>query len=269
MSRPRAWPALVPALVLTASAALVALGSSRSPSRLVPDLAWHPPSSDLPFGAGEAGVDLLALVAHATTRALLLAACVAGFGFLLGTTLGSAAGLARGRFERVTRHACDLVQAFPSFLLALAVLAAVRVPSRWHVGAVLALAAWAPFARLALGQARVLSEAAFVDAARALGATRARVLLRHVLPNLLGPVAVQLGTSAAGVVLGDAALGFVGLGPRDGVSLGALLDQGTVAMVRAPHVLAVGALAVALVSGSLQLATEGLRRLVPASRENV
>ena len=64
MSRPRAWPALVPALVLTASAALVALGSSRSPSRLVPDLAWHPPSSDLPFGAGEAGVDLLALVAH-------------------------------------------------------------------------------------------------------------------------------------------------------------------------------------------------------------
>ena len=83
-----------------------------------------------------------------------------------------------------------------------------------------------------------------------------------MLPNLLGPVAIQLGTAAAGVVLGETALGFVGLGPPDGVSLGALLEQGTLGMLRAPHVLAVGALAVALVSGSLQLASEGLRRSV-------
>jgi ABC-type dipeptide/oligopeptide/nickel transport system permease subunit len=108
----------------------------------------------------------------------------------------------------------------------------------------------------------VLRDSQFVEAARALGLSRARVLVRHVLPNLLGPVTIQIGTGAAGVVLGETALGFVGLGPPDGVSLGALLEQGTLAMLRAPHVLAVGTVAVLLVSGSLQLASEGLRRLV-------
>jgi ABC-type dipeptide/oligopeptide/nickel transport system permease subunit len=73
---------------------------------------------------------------------------------------------------------------------------------------------------------------------------------------------MQLGSAAAGVVLGETALGFVGLGPRDGVSLGALLEQGTIGMLRAPHVLAAGTVAVILVSGSLQLASEGIRRWV-------
>jgi peptide/nickel transport system permease protein len=73
---------------------------------------------------------------------------------------------------------------------------------------------------------------------------------------------VQIGTSAAGIVLGEAALGFIGLGPPDGVSLGSLLEQGTDSMLFAPHVLAVGAIAIALCSGSLQLASEGIRRAV-------
>lgn len=251
--------ALVPAAALAAvSWSFVAL-STRVPGRLDLEHAWAPPSAARPFGSGEAGVDLLALVMHATARALLLALVVASVGFVVGTPLGTLAGIARGRTERIVARACDLVQAFPTFLLALAVLAAVRSPSRLHIGAVFCLSSWAPFARLALAQAHVLGESQFVDAARALGSTRARVLLRHVLPNLLGPVAIQLGTAAAGVVIGETALGFVGLGPRDGVSLGALLEQGTVAMLRAPHVLVVGATAVALASGALQLASEGLR----------
>jgi peptide/nickel transport system permease protein len=246
--------------------ALVALGASAyalvattSPSRLDLALAWAGPSGAHPLGAGEAGVDLAALAAHATARVLLLAAAVALAGFVSGLPLGTAAGFARGAAERWTLRACDLVQAFPTFLLALAVLAAVRVPSRVHIFGVFALTAWAPFARLALVQARLLESAQFVEAARALGATRARVVLRHVMPNLVGPVAVQAGTAAAGAVLGETALGFVGLGPRDGVSLGALLEQGTVSMLRAPHVLLVGAVAIALVAGSLQLASEALR----------
>jgi len=258
----RALLVVLPAALLLAASLAVVLFSERAPSRLALDLAWAGPSASRPLGNGEAGVDLLALVSHATLRALALAGAVAGFGFLVGTPLGAAAGLARGRAERWMLRACDLVQSFPTFLLALAVLSAVRAPSRIHIGFVFCITAWAPFARLAAAQARVLAEAQFVEAARALGATRARVVLRHVLPNLLGPVAVQLGTAAAGVVLGETALGFVGLGPPDGVSLGALLEQGTLAMLRAPHVLAVGAIAVALASGTLQLASEGLRRYV-------
>jgi peptide/nickel transport system permease protein len=145
-------------------------------------------------------------------------------------------------------------------LLALAVLSAVKTPSRLYIGLVFSVTAWAPFARLAAAQARSLADSQFVEAARALGVPRPRIVLRHVIPNLFGPVAVQIGTTAAGVVLGETALGFVGLGPPDGVSLGAFLEQGTLGMLRAPHVLAVGAITVALVSGTLQLASEGLRR---------
>lgn len=260
--RKRALSAIAPAVVLVAVTALFTLVSERSPSRLALELAWAAPGPARPLGSGDAGVDLLALVSHATVRALILAALVALFGFVVGTPLGAAAGIFRGGFERWTLRACDLVQSFPTFLLALAVLSAVRTPSRLHIGLVFCVTAWAPFARVAAAQSRVLSESQFVEAARALGHGRAAVVIAHVIPNLLGPVSVQIGTSAAGVVLGETALGFVGLGPPDGVSLGALLEQGTLAMLRAPHVLAVGVVAVMLVSGTLQLASEGVRRWV-------
>jgi peptide/nickel transport system permease protein len=207
-------------------------------------------------------VDVLAVVSHGTFRALCLAASVTAFGFMVGVPFGTVAALSAPGRQRWVLRLCDLVQSFPTFLLALAVLSAVRVPSRWHIGLVFSIAVWAPFARMALVQARVVADSGFVEAARALGASRRRVVFGHVLPNVLAPVAMQLGTAAAGVVLGETALGFVGLGPRDGVSLGALLEQGTVGMLRAPHVLVAGAVAVILVSGSLQLASEGVRRWV-------
>ncbi len=260
--RRRAAIAMLPALVVGLASAAIAALSDRSPTRMLLERSWAAPDALHPLGSGDAGVDLLALVGHATLRALGLALAVSLFGFLLGTPLGAAAGLSGGRIERWVLRACDLVQSFPTFLLALAVLSAVDRPSRFYIGVVFCITAWAPFARIAAAQARTLADSQFVEAARALGVGQIAIVLVHVLPNLLGPVAVQLGTSAAGVVLGETALGFVGLGPPDGVSLGSLLEQGTLAMLRAPHVLAVGAVTVALVSGSLQLASEGVRRLV-------
>lgn len=238
--------------ILTVSAIVV--GSARSPARLEPELSWAAPSSDRPFGSGEGGVDLLALVAHASLRAVILAVCVAFVGFVVGCPLGAAAAAARGHFERGASRACDLVQAFPTFLLALVVLSAVRAPSRIHLGVVFALTAWAPFARLALAQTKVLRDQAFVEAARAIGVRPAGVVLRHLVPNLLGVVAVQLGEAAAAVVVSEAALSFVGFGPRDGVSLGVVLDQGVSSMLRAPHVLLVGAVSVFVTSVSLMAA---------------
>jgi peptide/nickel transport system permease protein len=228
---------------------------AREPAgRLDPARAWLEPSWARPLGCGEAGVDLLTLVCSAGFRAMVLAAFVALVGFVIGTPLGGAAALARGRFERGCERACDLVQAFPTFIVALAVLSAVRVPSRIHIASVFVLTAWAPFARLALAQTRALRDAAFVEAAFALGRGPLGVLVRHVVPNLLGVAAVQLGSTAAAIVVSEAALAFVGLGPRDGVSLGAVLDQGVAAMLRAPHVLVVGAGAVIVTSGAMLLA---------------
>src|SRR3984957_4660978 len=252
---------LVPLAVIIVTSALASLLSAEPAGRLDPSRAWSSPSTARPLGGGEAGVDLLSLVSTASLRAVALAAIVALVGFGVGTPLGAAAALARGRFERVVERACDLVQAFPSFILALAVLSAVRVPSRLYIGVVFALTAWAPFARLALSQTRVLRDATFVEAALALGRGRAAIVARHIVPNLLGGGAVQLGsTAAAGGVVSGAGLAFVGLGPPDGVSLGGVLDQGVAAMLRAPHVLVVGAAAVVATSAAMLAAGRALGR---------
>jgi ABC-type dipeptide/oligopeptide/nickel transport system permease subunit len=243
--------------LFTASAAISTFATA-SPTRLVPELSWASPSLTQPFGCGEAGVDLFALVGNAMLRGLTMATLVALAGFAIGCPLGAASGLARGRLERSVARACDLVQAFPSFLLALVVLSAVRAPSRVHIACVFLLTAWAPFARLALAQTRVLRDAAFIDASRVLGGAWHRTLFRHLVPNLLGVVAVQLGSSAAAIVVSEAALAFVGFGTRDGVSLGSVLDQGVSAMLVAPHVLIVGAASVFVASASLMLAGRAL-----------
>lgn len=249
-------PLLLVLLVVGSYCAL----SQQDPGRMELSQSWNGPSLSRPLGSGEGGIDLMSFVAHATWQVLLLGAFVAILAFGAGTLLGSLAGLIKGWFANALLRVCDLVQSFPSFLLALAVLSAVDTPRRWHLALVFSISAWAPFARIALVQARALSVAQFVEAARAAGASRWEVTLHHIIPNLLGPVAIQMGTAAAGVVLGETGLSFVGLGPADGVSLGSVLEQGTLGMVRAPHVLAVGASAIVIVSGSLQLASEGLRR---------
>lgn len=244
----------VPLAVLVGVSAGAALGRGASPERLDPPLAFAGPSAQHPLGCGEGGVDLLAIVSSAELRAVALALLVALVGLLVGAPLGAGAAFARGRAERACSRLCDLVQAFPTFLLAMTVLSAVRAPGRLHIGVVFALTSWAPFARLALAEARVLRGSAFVEAAFALGLGRGAVLVRHILPNLIGVLAVQLGSTAAAVVVSEAALAFVGFGPRGGVSLGAVLDQGVASMLRAPHVLAVGSLCVFATSAALMWA---------------
>lgn len=239
----------VPVAIVIAACAAVA--PFRDPERLDPARSFLAPSFAHPFGCGEAGVDLLALVSHAVLRGAALAMVVALVGLVIGAPLGAMAAIARGRFERVVDRACDLVQAFPSFLLALAVLSAVRAPSRVHLAFVFALTAWAPFTRLALAQTRVLRSASFIEAARALGVRGVPLLVRHVLPNSLSVLAVQLGSTGGAIVVSEAALSFVGLGPRTGVSLGSVLEQGVACMLFAPHVMAVGALAIVATSASV------------------
>ncbi len=237
-------------LLLLVAGGFAALGAG-SATQLAPERAYLGPSWAHPLGCGEGGVELSALLAVSCLRALVLAVAVASLGFVVGTPLGALAAMRRGALEATVGRLCDGLQAFPSFLLALTVLSAVRHPTRVHLACVFAATSWAPFARLALAEGRVLRGAGFVEAARALGLTEPRILFRHVVPNLLGTVAVQLGASASAVVLSEASLSFVGFGAADGVSLGSVLDQGVSAMLRAPHVLCFAALAVFLTSTTL------------------
>ncbi len=250
--------ATAPLVVLAVASLVVAASSRASATHLDPRLSWCSPSPDHWLGCGEGGVDLVAVVSRAELGGICLAVAVALSGFVIGTPLGAAAALARGGFERAVGRTADLLQAFPTFLLALVILSAVRSPNRAHLALVFGATAWAPFARVALAETRVLRGATFVDAARAIGLGPVRVVVRHILPQLFGVVAVQLGSSAAAIVVSEAALAFVGLGPHDGVSLGAVMDQGVAAMLRAPHVLVVGASSVFLTSAALLTAGRAL-----------
>lgn len=236
---------LLPALLVVVAALARALRSA-DPRRLDLSAELARPSARHPFGCGDGGVDLLALSAEALLRGMLLAGSVALVALVVGTTLGAWAGLRGGAVARGVQRFCDFMQAFPSFVLALGVLAAIPHPSRAHVGAVLLLTAWTPFARLALTELRVVRGLSYVEAARALGAPSSRVLFRHAIPATLPVARAQLGSSASALLVADAALSFLGLGPSDGVALGALIDQGVGASLRAPHVLVVGTAALCL-----------------------
>lgn len=232
--------------------ALLARARSSDPRRLDLSLELARPSLRHPLGCGDGGVDLLAVASESLLRGMLLAAAVAAVALVIGTSIGAAAGLRGGAFARAVQRVCDLMQAFPSFVLALGVLAAIPRPTRVHVAAVLMLTAWAPFARLALAELRIVRGLQYVEAARALGAPPLRLLFRHALPATLPVARAQLGSSASALLIADAALSFLGLGPSDGVALGALIDQGVGASLRAPHVLLVGAVTLSLGALTLQ-----------------
>jgi len=250
---------LLPIAAIVMFALLIAWNAKFPPGHLDPHLAFAPPSKVHLLGCGEGGVDLAVFVAFSVVWGAALAVSVALVSFAIGSPLGAFAAMRRGAIERGVERTCDLLQGFPSFLLALAVLSVVHTPTRLHLGIVFSLTAWTPFARLALAQTRVLREAQFVEAARALGQRPFTILRVHILPQLLGVAAVQLGSTASAIVVSEAALAFVGFGTADGVSLGAVLDQGVAVMIRAPHVLWVGSVSVFAMSVALIAAGRAAR----------
>jgi peptide/nickel transport system permease protein len=245
-----AWRRAFPLAIVASIATLLVLVAPHG-ARLEPALAFTTPSLSAPLGFGEAGLDLSYAVGWGVLRSIVLAAAVGAVAMLVGVALGAIAGLRGSGADDALERACDLVQSFPSFFLALAVLATVRVPSRLHVGAVLALTAWAPFARLAVAEVRVLRRAPFVEAARALGRSLPAIAWVHLAPNLAAVSLVQLGATMAAVVLGEAAFAFVGLGPGDEASLGTILEQGVACLARSPHVLLGAAVAIVALNGAL------------------
>ena len=109
------------------------------------------------------------------------------------------------------------------------------------------------FARLSRALTLSLREQPFVQAAHALGASHTRVLLRHVLPNLRGPLLVQASAALGAAVLAEATLSFLGLGPGKSASWGALLDQGSAVLLRFPHVALLAGTAISIVVLSFNL----------------
>jgi peptide/nickel transport system permease protein len=188
------------------------------------------------LGTADNGVDVLSVLLHGARLAGEVALASVGLSVLIGTALGALAGYRGGRTDYAVTGVADVVQAFPGIVLNVAILALVARPGVLHIVLALSASGWVLFARIARAQTLLLRETEFVGAARLLGASQTHILLRHVAPNMLGPIVVQATAALGGAVLAESTLSFLGLGPGAAASWGALLDQGSSVLLRFPHV---------------------------------
>jgi peptide/nickel transport system permease protein len=219
------------------------------------------PSLDHWLGTDATGVDALSQLLYGARAALLLGTTVVAISASFGLAIGIVAGWCGGLVDEVVMRVIDVLLAFPGILLNIAIVATVARPGVGVVIVALAVNGWVGYARVARAQTLVLRDREYVVAALALGASRRRVVLRHIVPSVLGPMVVQMSFAFGGVILIEASLSYLGLGPQVGYSWGAMLEQGTAFLWRdgfAHYAVAPG-LAVTWVVLGANLLGDGLR----------
>jgi peptide/nickel transport system permease protein len=172
----------------------------------------EPPSWTHPLGTDEHGRDVLARLVHGARTALGVSAAAIGLGLVLGVLLGGLAGSLRGRYARWLERLVDTVDTFPAIIVVAILRAIEGEPSPASLIAAVAIVRWAEVARLVRTEVLRASGEGYALAARALGASRLRVLFRHVLPNAVGPVVVSSVFGVASVTLLEAAISFLSMG---------------------------------------------------------
>jgi len=182
---------------------------------IIPQTGYSPdpvrPSKEHIFGTTEQQYDLYYGMVWGTRTAFRVAVKVVGLSVILGVLIGGAAGFYGGWVDEILMRFTDIVLAFPDLVLAV-VIVAILGPSLDHVMYSVMAVSWPSYARLVRGDVLSVKERDFVAAARALGASDARILFRHIVPNSIYPVLVVASLSTGSVVITAAALSFLGLG---------------------------------------------------------
>ena len=170
-----------------------------------------PPNETFWLGTDLLGRDLLSRLIYGARTSLIIGIVANGIAVMLGSLVGVSAGFFGGIVSSVLMRFTDLMMAFPALLLAI-VLAAIFRPSLWIVALVIAMVNWTQIARVTYTETRSLAEREFVEAEWAIGASRARILFRHILPHLVPTMLVWGTLGVATTVLLEATLSFLGIG---------------------------------------------------------
>ncbi len=216
------------------------------------------PSNQHLLGLDDLGRDVLSRIIWGARVSLRVGFSVVILTSLVGIALGAIAGYFGGWADVLIMRLCDILLAFPGILLAIA-LVAVLGPSLNNVVFALSIIGWVGYARLVRGQVLKVREMEYVVAAQALGAKAPRVILKHVLPNVINPVLVMATLGLAGAILAEAALSFLGLGVQPPTpSWGAMLTSGRRYLGLANHLAIFPGAAIMLAVMGLNFLGDGL-----------
>lgn len=230
-----------------------------SPEEIFPVVKFTPPSMEHPLGIDEAGRDVLARMLHGGRVSLTVGLASVVLSVLLGSLVGAVSGYFQGWAEHILMRLTDALMALPTFFLLLIVLA-IFGGGVWTLTVIIGLTTWMGVARLVRGEVLRWREREFVEAARALGAGHARIIIRHLLPQAVPSIIVVSTLGVAGAILTEAAMSYLGLGiAPPAASWGNLLMNAQSYMFAAPQLAIYPGLMILLTVLSYNSLGDGLR----------
>lgn len=232
----------------------------------LPDSRLLMPSGKHPLGTDDLGRDILSRVLVGARISLMVAVSVECVVVLLGVTVGVIAGYRGGWIDSLLMRVTDVLLAFPDVLLAILLLGTLGASSsRPETSAVLVVVSlgvtgWPPLARLVRGQVVALRQREFIDAARSIGTGHQRILWHHILPNLVSPIIVAVTVDAAGVILAEATLSYLGIGvQRPMPSWGRMINDALDYYRSEPRLVVIPAIMLSTTVIALNFLGDGLR----------
>jgi peptide/nickel transport system permease protein len=251
--------ALVVLGLLVVSALLGPLLSSRDPLEQTLSSRLEPPSNAYWLGTDQLGRDIASRILYGARLSLLVGVFVVGLAGAFGTVVGLVAGYAGGLADESLMRFTDVFLAFPSLILAMAIAGALG-PTLVNAILAIAVVTWPVYARLVRGQLLSLRRREYVEAARSIGATGVRILVRHLLPNAFGPVLVQASFDMGAAIIAVAGLSFIGFGAQPPTpEWGVMISEGRNYFSTEPWLSLFPGLAILFAAGSFNVLGDALR----------
>ncbi len=246
-------------LALVVMAVVPDLLSPHSHTQIFRGMRGAPPSWSHPLGFDHIGRDMLSRTIWGSRVALIVGLLATGISVVLGVAIGATSGYIGGRVDASLSRVVDTLMAFPVLVL-LITLSAVLGPSLVTVVVIIGITGWAQYARVVRAEVLSLREREFALAARAAGAGDARIIFRHILPNVMGPVIVLASLGIGGIIILESALSFLGLGVQPPTaSWGGMLSDGRAFILIYPQIAIAPGVMISLTVLAFNLMGDGLR----------